>query len=301
MDSSIDTLISIDIPTRHGINIYSSIKISQYEFYKQTLRGEELTIVLNYEKTAETEGDEEKTAETEGDEEKTREDEDDNSDTFLVDDLLDAISVFPDKHTLLFSELFGNEFNSSQKYRIFDMINESYHSKYGYDVLQSPVFKKYNELIRKTNIIERQTAEIYKTLNIKSKKKISELSLGDKIKKCHVLLLEPYKNDKEIVNLLEDVMGEYKSCLIEEKEEKQKEEIRMKKIEDDELKNDLIIRRNTFGQFIYVKYNLVFDPKEKCIIGVSNKMGGSYPLDLGGVQLCEKLMLKYKIVNEQRF
>lgn len=269
-----ETLVSISIPTKYGIDIYSSKIIDQYNFYVQTLKESGIDVIIRYTN--------------------------DEQDSFNINDLLESMNTTSDDHIHYFLELYGKELNST-KFKIFDMIEESYFEKYGHKIKDGPVFQKYNELFRKIQIIERQTSDIWKKLNARSRTKVAQFPFTDKISECYDLLKNPHQNDKSIVENLEYIMNGYRKIMLEEKDEEKIEEETKRLEEEAELKKDLIIRKNIFGQFVYEKYNLVFDPKEKCIIGTSNKMGGSYPLDLPGVKLCDKLKLKYKVINDHHF
>lgn len=269
-----ETLVSLSISTKYGINVYSSKIIDQYNFYTQTLRESGIDIILRY---------------SNGEYEK-----------FNINDLLDSMNTSSDDHTHYFIELYGREFNSSEKFKLFEMIESEYLSKYGYSIKDGPVFQKYNDLFRKIKIIERQTSDMWKVFSARSRTKIAQFPFGEKFDECYSLIQQPHNNEKQVIENLEYIISGYRKTQLEEKLEKEKEEEIRRKKEDLELKKNLTIRKNQFGQFIYDKYNLVFDPSDKCIIGMSNKMGGTYPLDLSGVQLCEKLKLKYKIVNDQR-
>ena len=267
-----ETLVSITLPTKYGIDVYSSKIIDQYNFYIETLKESGIDIVLRYN--------------------------DGEVDIFNINDLLEAMESSED-NTHYFLELYGRDFNSTN-FKVFDMINEAYTQKYGYSVRDGPVYQKYNELFRKIKIVEKQISEIWKNFNEKSRVKIAQNFLEEKMNECYKLLNEPYKNNNKIVENLEYIMNDYARVRNEENEEKRKEEEIKQRREDLNRKKDMMIQKNNFGQFVYTKYNLVFDPKEKCVIGVANKMGGTYPLDLSGVQLCERLKLKYKVVNDQR-
>ena len=269
-----ETLVSIAVSTKYGIDIYSSKLIDQYNFYTQTLRESGVDVVFKYN--------------------------DGEQEVFNVNDLLDAMDESPSDCNHYFLELHGREFNSCDQYKIFDMIDEAYLSKYGHSVRDGPVFQKYNELFRKIKIVEKQTSDTWKQLNARSRTKIAQQPFVERLDTCYSLLKEPHKNDKLIVEQLEFIMSGYRTIQLEEKSEMEKEEEIRQKKEELERKKDLIIRKNAFGQFVYEKYNLVFDPVEKCVVGVSNMMGGAYPLDLSGVQLCQRLKLKYKVVNDQR-
>lgn len=269
-----ESLVSITLSTKTGIDIYSSKVIDQYNFYVQTLRESGIDIILRYN--------------------------DGEQEVYNVNDLLDCMSVVTDDHIHYFFQLYGNEFNSSSKFKLFDMIESSYNQKYGYSIKDGPVFQKYNELFRKIKIIEKQTADIWKTLNARSRTKIAQYPFSDKLEECYEFLKEPHKHSDKIVTNLEYVITGYRKIVNEEKDENKKEEEDQKLLEEKELKNDMTIRKNNFGQFVLVKYNLVFDPIKKCIIGTSNKMGGVYPLDYPGVKLCNQLKLKYIVVNDQR-
>lgn len=269
-----ETLVSLSLTTKFNINIYSSKIIDQYYFYTQTLRESGVDVILKY---------------NNGDQ-----------DVFNINDLLDCMSTSPTDHIHYFSELHGREFNSDDNFKIFDLIDEAYNDRFGFSIKDGPVFQKYNELFRKVKIVERQTSELWKQFTARSKTKVAQFPFGEKIDESYSLLQEPHKNEKQVVENLEFVMSGYRKIQLEEKEEKQKQDEIKKKKEEEDLRKHLTIKKNQFGQFVYDKYNLVFDPKEKCIVGVSNKMGGFYPLDYSGVQLCERLRLKYKIVNEQK-
>lgn len=268
-----ETLVDIVISTKYGIDIWSSKIIDQYNFYTQTLRESGIDIVIKYN--------------------------DGDVDIFNINDLLDVMNETPD-HTHYFLELYGREFNSCDKYKIFDMIEEAYKTKYGYTISEGPIFQKYNELFRKIKIVEKQLMDIWKQLNEKSRVVVSQYSFDKTIRECYDLILEPHKNESEIIESLESVMSGYRQVQMDEHMERQRE-MEMERLKEEmEMKKDLTIKKNKFGQFIYEKYNLVLDPKDKCIVGVSNKMGGFYPLDLSAVQLCQKLKLKYKVINDQR-
>jgi hypothetical protein len=269
-----ESLISITLSTKTGIDIYSSKVIDQYNFYLQTLKESGIDIIFRYDNG--------------------------EQDIYNINDLLEYMNVSSDDNIHYFNELYGKEFNSSSKFKIFELIDIAYNQKYGYTIRDSPVFQKYNELFRKIKIIERQSSDIWKQLNPRSRTKIAQLPFSDKLDECYNLLVEPHKNDSKIIENLEFIISGYRKIVNEEKEENKKEEEEKKRQEEKELRRDLTIRKNQFGQFVYEKYNMVYDPLKKCIIGTSNKMGGVYPLDYPGVKLCNQLKLKYIVVNDQR-
>lgn len=270
-----ESLVSVTLSTKSGIDIYSSKVIDQYNFYVQTLKESGIDIILRYN--------------------------DGEQDVYNINDLLDCMNIVSDDHIHYFNELYGKEFNSSSKFKLFEMIETAYNQKYGYSIKDGPVFQKYNELFRKIKIIEKQSSDIWKQLNARSRTKIAQLPFSDKLDECYDLLKEPHKHSIKIVENLEYIIGGYRKVVNEEKDETKKDEEAKKIQEEKELRKDLTIRKNQFGQFVYEKYNLVYDPTTKCIIGTSNKMGGVYPLDYPGVKLCNQLKLKYTVINDQKY
>lgn len=278
-----ETLVTISIPTKYGINIYSSRVIDQYNFYKQTLRESGVDIILRYNTTKESDD--------------TFDNISPDTECYNVNDLLDSMyDSSMDDQIHYHMEMYGKEFNSSDNFKIFKMIDDAYLEKYGHNIKDGPVFSKYNELFRKIKIVEKQSADIWKQLNARSRSLIAQFPFSEKFEECYDYLKSPHENDKKIVENLEYVLNGYRQVLVQEKDEKTQLAEDKRQKEAEELKNGLIIKKNQFGQFVYEKYNLVLDPKDKTIIGTSNKMGGVYPLDLPGVQLCQKLKFNYRII-----
>lgn len=266
-----EQLVYINLPTKKGINIYCSKIIDNLNFYKQTLKESGVELTISYD--------------------------DDDVEIFNINDVLECMDVMNCEDIYYFNQIYGKEFNSS-KYKLFDIIDEEYFKKYGCKIQDGPVFQKYNELFRKIKIIEKQTNIIWKDSREKYRIELTQYNIEKELEKCYNLLEEPYTTEREILNILETLITNYRNVKNKQDIEKMKEEERKKLKEEQELKKDLTITKNKFGQFVYEKYNLVYDPKMG-IIGRSNLMGGYYPLDLDGVKLCEKLKLKYTIINNK--
>lgn len=166
---------------------------------------------------------------------------------------------------IYFRELYGCDiFNSDNDYDIFEMIDVAYTQKYGYSIENTPAFKTYVELFNK----------------IKNNK------IQDGVEDCYKLLEEPEKNG-DIIN------KKLQSLSLAVITKKEIPVVNNNNVNDGGDKKFLVIKKNTFGQFVYEKYNLVLNPSTKCIVGTPNGMGGVHNLDTDGIELCEKLKLKY--------
>jgi hypothetical protein len=256
-----ETLVSVVLTTHSGIDIYSAHIIDQYSFYKQTLDEAQLAItILN--------------------------------DEYPYSKLLFRVHEEDDLYH--FRSLYGKEFDSSSNHQIFGLLEHEYQKRFGHKIIEGPVFSKYNELFRKTKIAEKQTTEIYKSLNARSKTKLAQSRSLDKIfSDLAEWLKTPHQNETLIIKTIEDLLGSYLRVLHEEKDE-DKERLKLaREGEDKKNQETLTIKKNNFGQFVYEKYNLIFDPKSRTIIGTANKMGGVYPLDRTGIDLCKKLKLQW--------
>ena len=270
MNSS-ETIVSVSIPTKYGLNIYSSKIIDNYNFYVQTLRNSGLIIQFKCDEEI--------------------------IETLNINKILDLCenNTKNDELVYYYKELHGKRFNSTI-FSVFDIIEETYKTVNGFDIYDGPVFKKYNELFRKIKIIERQTSELWRKLNTMSRTKITDGGYLNNIQECNNLLeQDPFQNESMIITRLEEIIGKYRKCELEEKKEKEQKELDEKKKEEDELRKGLTIKKNRFGQYIYEKYNLVFDPVNRYVVGVSNGLGSHYELDIPHVRLCQKLKLNYKI------
>lgn len=257
-----ESLISITLSTECLVDIVSMKIINHFQVYKKLLEESDLSIRVKYSNSHES---------------------------FNVLDIINSIIVRDIEDIESFRNVHGNEFNSSDEHhKLFDIIDETYKDKYGHSIEEHPYYMKYRELYSKIQVCDSITSSIYERLDKSSINKYE--SYKDTIDKCVSYLADPFVNENIVVHKLESIISIYKKA-----EEEQKEDNLKKSRESRELK----ISKNKFGQYVYEKYNLVLDPKEKCIVGVSNLMGGTYPLDLSGVNLCKKLNLKYKIINTQ--
>ncbi|MDD4930641.1 MAG: hypothetical protein PHG66_00610 [Candidatus Colwellbacteria bacterium] len=263
-----NSLISISVPTEAGIDIYSSKIINDTVFYIQTLRESGITIDIEYTDRKEQFGIETLVG------------------LFLIDDLGDSISNF--------NELYNGEFNST-RFKIFDMIEKSYFDKYGFSIQDGPVFQKYHELHRKIAITEKSLTEMWRKFDAPSRSKIVQLRLEYVMDECNKFVIDPYQNEGIIIEKLESILKAYKKVMAYQStvgagviDNEPKREM------DIESKKAMTIKKNKYGQFVYDKYNFVFDPKNKCITGVSNGIGGVNPLTEENIRLCMKIGINYK-------
>lgn len=263
-----DSLISISVPTEAGIDIYSSKIIKNTVFYIQTLKESGITIDIEYT------------------DHKEQFDIDNLVGLFLIDELDDSISHF--------NELYNGEFNST-KFKIFDMIEKAYFDRYGFSIQNGPIFQKYHELHRKIAITEKSLSEMWRKFDAHSRSKIVQLRLGHIMDECNSFIFEPYQNEAIIIEKLENILKAYKKVMAYQItvgagaiDNEPKREM------DSESKKAMTIKKNKFGQFVYDKYNFVFDPKDKCITGISNGIGGIHPLDEDNIRLCMKIGINYK-------
>jgi len=262
-----DSLISISVQTEVGISIYSSKIIKDSIFYIQTLKDSGINIVIEYGDRTEQLGIENVVS------------------LFSFDNSIESISHF--------NKLYNEEFNSTI-FKIFQMIEKAYIDKYGFSIYDSPVFLKYHELRRKIAITEKSLADMYKKFDLHSRSKIAHLHIGHIIDECNKYILDPFQNEAIIVKKLEYILNQYKKvasyqlmvgtgvCVVETKKEI-----------DPESKKSMTIKKNKYGQFVYDKYNFVFDPINKSITGVSDGIGGVVPLNEENIRLCVKIGLKY--------
>lgn len=267
-----NSIISISIPTEYGINIYSSKIIQNTMFYIQLLKSSDISITIEYSNKKDIFKIE------------------DIISLFMIDDNVDSINHF--------NGLYNGQFNSS-KIKLFDLIDESYLKQNGFSWFDSPIIKKYNDLQRKISITEKSLDGMMKNFDDNSRSKISKLRLsGTVVDECRKLLLDPIQNENKIVKNLELILREYSKIKSSQITlpilPPNIEQIKQKEI-DSILKSSMTIKKNSYGQFIYEKYNFVFDPKDKCIIGVSNRVGGLYPLDEENIKLCNRMGLKFRL------
>ncbi len=263
-----EQLVYLYLPTKFGINIYSAKVIDQYNFYIETLKIADISIELKYNNN--------------------------DSETFHINDILNLLEIENNQdNTYHFTEVYKTDFNSNDRFRIFDMIEKAYKNKYNTEIKNGGLFSKYNELFRKIKTIEKHTQLIYQTLDMESKKIIQDKGYHKYLKNCLDKLSDPITNEKEIIDKLEEMISVYRRLQFEENQNKKEKD---KQFNDQKAKNDITIKKNKFGQFVYEKYNLVLDPSDKTIIGTANGMGGYYPLNCPNVELCKQLKLQYKCI-----
>lgn len=269
-----NSLVSISIPTLVGIDIFSSKVIKDAMFYIQTLRDSGITIDIEYKSCNTLEGD--------GDFVKEQFDIDTLIGLLSINNIGDSISYF--------NTLYNGEFNST-KFKIFDMIEKSYLDKYGFSVREGPLFQKYHELYTKIAITEKSLSEMKTKFDRLSQSKIIQLRLGSIMDECGKFIFSPCQNENIVIEKLNHILNQYKIVMDDQLNRGSKV---FKKEINIEEKKAMTIKKNKYGQFVYDKYNFVFDPKDKCIIGVSNGIGGVNPLNEENINICEKIGINYK-------
>lgn len=185
-----------------------------------------------------------------------------NSPIMFTNELIDLFIINDSTKTMHFKGLYDDEFNTSPKFKIFDHIESAYIKKCGHSIYDHPEFKKYYELIRKIAITE-------KSLVVPSikEKYLSQLT------ECKVLLFDPIKSETQIIEKLESILKGYKSSI--------------SKSHPLPIRERMTIKKNKYGQFVYDKYNFVYDPVGKSVIGVSDGSGGIYSLTEENCKWCE--------------
>lgn len=241
-------IISISLPTSSEINIYSAKIVKNYTLFIKILKESDITLKIQNE-------------------------------IVPIKNLLNLfITDSNSENITYFKELYATEFNSS-KYKIFDIIEESYIEHYGFSIKENPTVQKHSELLQKINITEKSITDMWKKFDEESRVKITSIKAEIILEECNDLLNDPRKNENDIISKLEFVLREYKN---------------MVEIQKESLKKSLIIKKNSYGQFVYEKYNFILDPKEKVIIGVAEGFGKINILTKKDKEMCEKLGLKCK-------
>jgi len=246
-------LLSISLPTKVQIDIYSAKIVRDAKFYIKLLNESPISIVINYS---------------------------DEEEIFSGQSLCGLLEVTDDSVTS-FRELYGEQFNST-RFKLFDLIDDAYSSQYGFSIYDSPVFLKYKELKLKIEIVEKTMSDMWRKFDDSKRREISGLNMS--IDDCNILVFEdPIKNENDIITKLEDILRNYKRVICKNLDTSSTSKT-----------NPLTIKKNKFGQFVWDKYNFVFDPREKCIIGSTTGDGGVTPLSREDVDTCKKMGVKYK-------
>lgn len=268
-----NSLISITIPTELGIDIYSAKVIKNIPFYIQTIKegGSGIFIEIKYSN--------------------------DKKELFDIESL-SSLFIIEDSHESVehFNELYNGEFNSSVSFKIFDLIDKAYFDRYGYTIVNSPLFKKYNELHRKFSITEKTLSDTWRKFDENSRVKITSFKIDILMDDCKSLLMDPYKNEYKIIESLEFALREYKKIMTLQNSGSVDETLSTPTTSTKTTNTSLTtsIKKNKFGQFVYDKYNLVFDPKDKCIIGTPNGSGSITSLTNDDIRLCNKIGIEYR-------
>ncbi len=300
-----DALVELRLQSKYGVDIYSAMIIQQPDFYIKTLKTSGISLELNYQPhislmsqpQPQPQHEKDNNSDVENDVEENKIPRQLKVDWEYIP-MSEIIPVFKVDHSIgrihHFKKCFGTEFNSCEHIKLFEIIEIEYNKKYGTFVSQGPIYQKYNELCRKISMVEKQLDEMYKRLDADFRTELNNSQERSKIDECKILMeQDPLLNYTQIITKLEKVMDTYRDLYCQQKEKLQKMDEDKVKEKETQLKKDLTIEKNQFGQYIYKKFNLVYDPAIKSIIGTANGMGGCYPLDSARIQLCQQLKMKY--------
>jgi predicted 3-demethylubiquinone-9 3-methyltransferase (glyoxalase superfamily) len=255
-----EALISISLPTDNGICLYSAKIVESAHFYVHTIQESEFDVVLQL-----------------SEEESVPIKSSLIFEHMVIEDNLDKIACF--------RTLYGKEFHTCS-FNIFKLLEDGFQTKYGRKIEQGPIYQKNSQLLNKIISVERQIETILSTLNVNSRKKLEERGLKSVGKECRKLLVDPISNEKEINDKMDACLLSYRNLVIEQKEDIDRLETKLKKEKEDKEKEKMTIVKNRFGQFVHQKYNMVFDPKTMEFIGICNGMGGMDTLTYPLIQLC---------------
>lgn len=293
-----DALVELCVETKYGVSVYSASIIEHPDFYIKTLKTSGIGLELNFQPHITIANDED--SDVENDTEDTPKSRTIKSGKIDWENIhiSDVIPLFKVDHSFErvhhFKQCYGKEFNSCEHIKLFEIIETEYNKKYGTFVNQGPVYRKYNELCRKITMTEKQLDDIFKRLDTNFRQQVIDSQVRNRIDESKILIeQDPIANDSQIVSKLEEVMDTYRDFYCKQKEKLKTLEEEKIKQKDIELKKDLTIEKNQFGQYIYKKFNLVYDPSIKSIVGTANGMGGTYLLDAERVKLCQQLKIKY--------
>jgi hypothetical protein len=257
-------LLSISLPTKVQIEIYSAKIVRDAKFYIKILNESPISIRLNYS---------------------------DEEEIFSVENICLLLESTEDSITS-FRELYGEQFNST-KFRLFDLIEDAYSSQYGFSIENSPCFVKYKELKRKIEIVEKTMADMWRKFDEYKRREIAGMNMS--LEDCNILVFEnPIKNENDIIMKLEEVLRNYKKVSCKTSESVSTSSNISTPVKESSKSDPLTIRKNRFGQFVWDKYNFVFDPRSKCIIGSTTSDGGVSPLSRQDVDTCKRMGVKYK-------
>lgn len=284
-----ESLVCVALGTKFGVDIYSSKVIPHFAVYREILLESEFDICLDYKYG----------------------DEDDEGDVFSIKDVVESMNVLSGENCVkYFRGVYGEEFNSSDGFKIFDTIEASYIQEYGMPISLHEKYTAYEKCYKCIKQARDELENIYTNMNESSKTRVDNLMLREKMNECYKLL-ENYKNNEDLISKkthaiiltakniknTDNQSSSSQSSIQSSQSSVVAKSTPVKSETPTESKSgSLVIKRNDFGQYVYEKYGLVLDPKEKLIIGRPNGMGGIYPLDTPLVELCKKLKLKYKIL-----
>lgn len=296
-------LVELRIPTKYGVDVYSARIIEHPDFYIKTIKTSGISLELNYQpeiSISHTEDDSDVENDTVEEHPKRRKMVD--WEHLPIPEIINRYQVDHSHDRIYhFKKCYGNEFNSCDHLKLFEIIENEYEKKYTTTIYQGPIYQKYNELCRKLTVSEKQTEEIYKRLDTDFRNDANNCQAKHRLDEARILIeQDPVANSSLVVGKLEEAMDTYREFYTKQKEKLQKMEEDKQKAKEAELRKDLTIEKNQFGQYIYKKFNFVFDAKTKSIVGVANGMGGYYPLDNQRIQICQQLKLPYHVESQTR-
>jgi hypothetical protein len=283
------SLVTVHIHTKFGIDFYCAKVVENARAYVDTLReAGDASITLEY-----------------------KYDETEEMDMFGISDIAEAMEIHSPEKTEMFMGVYGDEFNSSENYKIFDYIDASYIMEYGCAVSSSDNCGLYSNLYKILSEREDKLLKEYKSSDDTRRQKITDAGLLTKMRECRDIL-DSYR-DKGATDRMERatraVITSLQSIPVTPPTPTPKHTpiatptpiaistpvATLVNPPPASEKSQITVKKNQHGQYVYEKYNLVIDPNSKVIVGRPNGMGGTIPLDISMVELCKKLNLKYRI------
>ncbi len=193
-------LAFIRLPTKHGIDIYSSKIMPHYRLYKRVLEESNFSIVIQYK----------------------HDDEEFHISTILTH--LDAHSIIKDPSLHI-------EINSNSSSKLFELIDTFYTDKYNISIEDHPIFIKFKTLWCKIKTSETHTSNISRYFDAQAVKKLEDMNIQRFWENTYQQLdnEDPRLIEDDITGKLEKIMELYNSV-----QSDQKHNIRLKMQEEDE-------------------------------------------------------------------
>ncbi len=201
-------LVALQIPTKFGIDIYSSTTISLFHLYKRVLDESDFRLSIEYKGNKDYEFD--------------------DSEEIHITDVANMLNIITSPQTLNRSQ---DDLNSSRNHKLFELINKGFKNKYNIDIKEHSLYAKYTELQNKIKTTETHINSVCKSFDNVSVTKLQEFNILKFWEGIYTKLNneDPRIVESIILKRLEEIILVYNNISNE-----QRERFRLRKREEEE-------------------------------------------------------------------